>query len=55
MQNGNRVVFEKNGSFIENIQSGHKTWLREENGVYLLDAVVRRNNKVGFPRQGYQP
>ena len=38
--NGNVVVFDADGSYILNKQSGEVTWLREENGVYLLDVQV---------------
>ena len=38
--NGNVVVFDVDGSYILNKQSGEVTWLREENGVYLLDVQV---------------
>ena len=38
--NGNAVVFDSEGSYILNKQSGDVTWLREENGVYLLDMQV---------------
>eukprot|EP00973_Karenia_brevis_P052565 7302161-Karenia_brevis.AAC.1 len=39
-QAGHRVVFDSNGSFIEDKQSGHREWLREVNGQYVLDAWV---------------
>ena len=38
--NGNRVVFEPSGSFIQNLNTGEKLWLRENNGVYVLDVLV---------------
>ena len=34
---GHRVVFEDGCSYIENLYSGDVTWLREENGVYVMD------------------
>ena len=40
MSNGNRLVFNSGGSRIENLWSGDKAWLREENGVYVLDMLV---------------
>lgn len=38
---GHRVVFDDDGSFIENKASKERTWLREENGVYTLDVWVK--------------
>ena len=38
--NGNLVVFDEGGSFIYNKATGETTWMREENGVYLLDVMV---------------
>ena len=39
---GNRVVFDSEGSYIENKVSGDITWLREKNGMYVLTLWVRR-------------
>ena len=38
--NGNKVVFDESGSFIENKRSRERLWMREENGVYVLDVYV---------------
>ena len=39
----NRVIFdEEYGSFIENKQSGERTWLAEKNGMYILKLWVER-------------
>ena len=38
--NGNRVVFVQDGSFIENVETREKLWMRQENGVYVLDVLV---------------
>ena len=53
--NGNRVIFDQNGSFIENIWTKDKIWLREDNGVYVLDMVVappEKKMESGFTRPG---
>ena len=42
VQKGNRVVFSASGSYIENEQTGERIWMRESQGVYVLDAQVRR-------------
>ena len=52
---GNRVVFDE-VSYIENKTTGEKTWLRQEGGVYVLDAIVRPyNQSSSFTRPGYHP
>ena len=40
VRNGNRVVFDKSGSYIESLQTGEKMWLREDSGAYVLDVLV---------------
>eukprot|EP00973_Karenia_brevis_P071862 9986633-Karenia_brevis.AAC.1 len=56
---GNRVVLDSEdapeGSYIENKATGHRTYLRQENGVYLLDLWTVPNVAKGatFHRQGY--
>ena len=45
VKNGHRVVFDtddwgENCSFIESKATGKKLWLRERNGVYVLDVMV---------------
>ena len=37
---GHTVVFDDEGSFLYNKQSGDVTWLRERDGGYVLDALV---------------
>ena len=54
VNNGNRVVFDGDGSYIENKWSKDKLWLREDNGVYVLDMLVAPNNESGFGRPGPQ-
>ena len=38
--NGNRVVFDDDGSYIENKVSGERLWLVQKNGVYVLDMKI---------------
>ena len=53
--NGNKVVFDGSGSFIENKRSREILWMREDNGVYVLDVYVAPPDdydRKGFHRQG---
>ena len=53
--NGNKVVFDGSGSFIENKRSRERLWMREDNGVYVLDVYVAPPDdydRKGFHRQG---
>ena len=57
VQAGNRVVMDEEGSYIENVWTQDKIWLREDNGVYVLDMVVvppEKRVESGFPRPGMQ-
>ena len=38
---GNRVVFEEEGSYIEDKRTREKIWLREEKGMYMLKLWVQ--------------
>ena len=38
---GNRVIFDNEGSYIEDKLTGEKMWLREEGGMYMLRMWVR--------------
>ena len=52
---GHRVVFDDEGSYIVHKDTGHITWLRQENGVYVLDAWIappaESDSVSGFARQ----
>ena len=50
---GRRVVFDDDGSYIQNKATGELNWLREENGNYILDVWVipPGNSDAGFGRQ----
>jgi hypothetical protein len=37
---GHRVIFDEDGSYIENKVTGEINWLREENGNYVLDLWI---------------
>ncbi len=55
---GHRVVFDEEGSFIQNKASGEINWLREEEGNYVLDVWIVPPEAV--PQQpgegfGWQP
>jgi len=39
---GNKVVFDNEGSYVENKMSGDRTWLREKNGMFIMKLWVRR-------------
>ena len=49
---GHRVIFDipEAGSYIENRQTGERTYLRQERGLYLLDAWVMPNQETGDER-----
>ena len=54
-QAGHRVVFDDDGSYIENKYTGEVNWLREEDGNYIMDVHVVPGkyapniSKSGFP------
>ena len=40
-QNGQRVVFDNEGSYVEDKATGHKTWMEETGGMFTLTMWVR--------------
>ena len=54
-QAGHTVVFDDEGSFIMNKNTGEVNWLREEDGNYTLDAWIpppqQGSNKTSFHRR----
>ncbi len=36
VQAGNRVVYEQNGSCVEDLESGEKMYMYEKGGMYML-------------------
>ena len=47
---GNRVVFDDDGSFIEDKRSGEKMWMQEANGMYMLKLWIPKAS-APFQRQ----
>ena len=39
---GNKVVFAKEGSYIESVKDGSRIWLQENQGMYTLKMWVKR-------------
>ena len=42
VQAGNRVVFEPEGSYIEDLQTGEHMTLREDGGMYMLKMWAKK-------------
>ena len=42
VQAGNRVVFEHNGSYVEDLHSGEKMYMYEKGGMYGLKMLVEK-------------
>ena len=40
---GNRVVFERGGSYIQSETDGRKIWLTDKQGMYVLKMGVKRS------------
>ena len=49
-KNGHRVVFDDDGSYIEDKSSGERSWMHEVNGMYMLKLWVstKTTNEAGF-------
>ena len=47
---GNRVVFDDDGSFIEDKRTMEKMWLQEANGMYMLKMWIPKSS-TPFQRQ----
>ena len=51
---GNKVVFDEEGSYIENKKTGRKTSMQKERGVYVLTVKVPKameeSREMGFIR-----
>ena len=52
-QAGHRVVFDEEGSYIENKNTGEINWLREEDGNYVLDTYVVPSHMWSPPTTGF--
>ena len=51
------MVFDSEGSYIENKETGSKLWLKDDpngGGMFVLKMWVNKgqNSKLGFPRRG---
>ena len=53
VQAGNRVVFDPDGSYIEDRESGRMTWLHDEGGMYILNLWVQRGGADPFTRRDW--
>ena len=40
---GNRVVFDGDGSYIEDVHSGEKIWMKSQGGMYTIKILVKRD------------
>ena len=49
---GNAVLFEKDGGWICNLESGKSTWFPRERGVYVLRTWVWNEGAVSSDFQG---
>ena len=45
---GNRVVFDDEGSYIEDKVTGERLWMTEVGGMYSIKLWVSRNSSAGF-------
>ena len=43
VQAGNRVMFDKDGSYVEDTYTGERMALREEGGMYMMKLWVRKS------------
>ncbi len=48
---GHRVVFDDEGSYIQNKATGETNWLREEHGNYVLDIWASPSDEAGLGGQ----
>ena len=44
-RHGNRIVFDDEGSYVENKQTGEQLKIIEEDGDYILEAWVKTGQK----------
>ena len=57
VNNGSRIVMDLDDqgndySYIESRKTGERLWMRQRNGVYVLDLLVGPPPKEGFTRPG---
>ena len=46
MKQGTRVVFDEEGSYIENKKTSKRTQIRKKSGVYVLKVKVPKSKKI---------
>ena len=46
---GRRVIFDDDGSLIEDKSSGERIWMNEHNGMYTLKVWVSKKDPTGAP------
>ena len=55
VEKGNQVVFDKGGSYIENLNSGKRIYMQLEKGTYVIDANFEDDKETdknaGFHRR----
>ena len=51
-KNGNRVVFDDEGSYVENKRTGEKMVIGEDDGDYVLDVWVKLGQEGEAPFGG---
>ena len=51
-KNGNRVVFDDDGSYVENKRTGEKIVIEEDDGDYVLDVWVKLGKEEEPPFGG---
>ena len=51
-KNGNRVVFDDEGSYVENKKTGEKMVIEEDDGDYVLDVWVKLGKEEETPFGG---
>ena len=49
---GNRVVFDEEESYVENMETGERTILTKERGAYVLTVWVPRKGKQEVQKNG---
>ena len=50
---GNRVVFDEDGSYIEDKHTNEKIWMQQVGGMYSIKLWVSRKSGTVFKRPGY--
>ena len=43
LSKGNRVIFDSQGSYVENVTTGDWTPIEQKNGIFIMKSWVKRN------------